>query len=33
MAIQKCNGVPEIVHVEHGVFRNDPRNYYAIVTN
>ncbi|XP_060562803.1 uncharacterized protein LOC132722339 isoform X1 [Ruditapes philippinarum] len=32
MAIQKCNGVPEIVHVEHGAFTNNPRNYYAIVT-
>ncbi|XP_060562808.1 uncharacterized protein LOC132722340 isoform X2 [Ruditapes philippinarum] len=33
MAVQKCNGVPEIVHVEHGAFINNPRNYYAIVTN
>ncbi|XP_053382748.1 uncharacterized protein LOC123540618 [Mercenaria mercenaria] len=31
MAIQKCNGVPEIVHIEDGVFLKSPHNYYVIV--
>ncbi|XP_060562800.1 uncharacterized protein LOC132722337 [Ruditapes philippinarum] len=33
MVIQKCNGVPEIVHIDHGTFQSNPRNYYVIVTN
>ncbi|XP_053385921.1 uncharacterized protein LOC123537744 [Mercenaria mercenaria] len=31
IAIQKCNAVPEIVHIENGTFVSNPKNYYLIV--
>ncbi|XP_045179465.2 uncharacterized protein LOC123539058 [Mercenaria mercenaria] len=31
IAIQKCNGLPEIVKIENGAFVDNARNYYIIV--
>ncbi|XP_053385917.1 uncharacterized protein LOC123539059 [Mercenaria mercenaria] len=31
IAIQKCNGLPEIVHIGNGAFIDNSRNYYVVV--